>query len=63
MNSDPSKLFNAIVILGSALVVGCSSGSGTSNGSGNPASGGNSGTPQFQVDKDAAVSDAGWTGW
>ena len=64
MTSDTNKLFNAIVVLGAALVSGCSSGSGDgSSSSAGGASNDNSGMPQFNVSKDAGNSDAAWTGW
>jgi len=66
-SAKTDRLFNAIVILGAAMVAGCNgtdtpagspSGSGDSGGNGSNDSGLN-----FKVQKDAAVSDAGWTGW
>jgi hypothetical protein len=62
MPSKTERLFNAIVILGASLVSGCSSGS-DNPAPDNKGGSGDSGTPNFNVQKDASSSDAGWTGW
>ena len=64
MDSNSERLFNAIVIVGVALVAGCSSSSNDPNSSPSPGpSASKDAGPSFQFNADASTPDAGWTGW
>jgi len=64
MASSTERLFNAIVILGAAMVAGCG-GSRDSKGNTSPQPDAttDASEPNFVVNTDASTSDAGWTGW
>ena len=61
-STKTERLFNAIVIMGASLVAGCNSDS-TRSTPDNKGGSDDSGAPNFNVQKDASSSDAGWTGW
>jgi len=62
MDQDSQRLFNAIVILGAALVSGCGSGTTTSSDP-VPDAGYKDGAVGVSLDSDGGTTDAGWTGW